>query len=115
MRAGLRNTRIEFQRREVTQDPVYGTTVEGEWTTVARAWAQVQDVLPSRAENLADGVSIGRRPARIRLLYRRDITSDMRIKIGDRRLRIIAGPAEIGRHQGIEIMAEQLSTEGQEP
>ena len=28
---------------------------------------------------------------------------------------IIAGPAELGRHEGLEFVAEELTTEGQEP
>lgn len=39
----------------------------------------------------------------------------MRIKIGSRTLGIIAGPAELGRHVGIELIAEELSTSGEEP
>jgi len=39
----------------------------------------------------------------------------MRVTLEGRSLRIIAGPAEIGRRERIEIIAEELSSEGQEP
>lgn len=105
---------ITIERRVVTQDPVYGTS-SSTWETHATVWAQVRDVLPSRAESLDDSVSIARRPARIRMRYRSDITSDMRIQVDGRTLRIIAGPAELGRREALELMAEELSSSGEEP
>ena len=113
--AGDLDRRIIIEARAVTgTDPTYGTPVYG-WATHAEVWAQVRDVLPSRAESLDDSVSISRRPARIRIRYREGITSDMRIKFGDRTLLIVSGPAELGRREALELMAEELSTEGQEP
>jgi head-tail adaptor len=47
--------------------------------------------------------------------WRSDITSTMRLQIDGRTLQIIAGPAELGRRDGIELVAEDLTTEGQEP
>ena len=112
---GTLDRRIVFERRVVSgQDPDYGTNIVA-WVEHAKVWAQVRDVLPSRSESLDDNVSIRRRPARIRIRYRDDITSEMRIRLGDRYLSIVAGPAEIGRREGIELMAEELSTQGQEP
>lgn len=113
--ARRRDRRITFLERVTTQDEAYGTTIEGVWEDVATVWAEVQDILPSRGETLAQGVNITRRPCRIRILYRDDITSDMRIEYGARNLRIVSQPAEIGRREGLVIMAEELSTEGQEP
>lgn len=88
---------------------------------MAEVWAEIQDVLPSRGEKLADGINIATRPARLRMGYRDDVTSDMRIlllrwKDGQwvvgRTLQIVAGPAEIGRRSGIELMVEDYSTAG---
>lgn len=112
--AGKRDKRITILRAAAVQDPDYGTqTIE--WVPYAQTWADVQDMLPSRAERVADGISLARRPCRIRMLYRDDITSDMRVEIGTRTLQIVAGPAELGRREGIEIVAEELSTMGQQP
>jgi len=125
MRTGGRNRTVVFQRRETTQDPIYGTTIEGDWIDVATVFASVQDVLPSRAEQVADGVNIARRPARVRILFRDDLNSSMRLRVlgrspdeADRVMRILAGPAEVERsgfRREVEFMAEELSTEGQEP
>lgn len=94
------------------------------WVEVATIWAHVQDILPSRAAVATEAIQITARPTRIRMHWRDDITSAMRIVLGslgqtddppsaDRRvLKIIAGPAELGRRQGIELMAEDYSTQG---
>tara|TARA_R110002072_G_scaffold38314_4_gene110909 strand:+ start:15771 stop:16121 length:351 start_codon:yes stop_codon:yes gene_type:complete len=112
--AGDLDRRITFERRTTAQEPIYGTH-RPTWSAVATVWAQVRDVLPSRAETVADNVSMARRPARIRVRYRTDITSDMRIDFEGRKLRIVSGPVEIGRRDGLEMMAEELSTSGDEP
>jgi SPP1 family predicted phage head-tail adaptor len=114
IKPGDLDRRITFEQRSTSQDATYGTQTLS-WTTVATVWAQVRDVLPSRAEDIADNVSIARRPARIRIRYRTGLDSTMRIDIGGRKLRITAGPAEIGRREGIEFMAEEYSTEGDAP
>lgn len=117
MSGGARDTLIIFETRGTTQDPVYGTPVEGVWTEHGRAWAEVMDVLPSRAESFDDNISIQRRPCRVRVDYFDGIgvTSDMRIDIDGRKLRIVAGPAMKGKRKEWEVMAEELSTAGQEP
>ena len=113
--AGELNRWVTFTHRTVTEtDPIYGTPIYG-WADFAAVWANVQDKLPSRAEQIADGISIANRPCRVRIRYRSDLDSSMRLKIGERTLRIIAGPAELGLREGVEFMAEELSTEGQEP
>lgn len=101
---------ITFQRK-VPDDSFNGAGKES-WAPVATVWAQVQDVLPSRAERIAEGLSIANRPARIRMRYRDDITPDMRIIHGSRVMQIFAGPAELGRQDGLELMAEDYSTAG---
>lgn len=112
--AGDLNTSVEIQQRATTRNATYGTRVEGEWTTIATVWAQVQDMLPSRAERVAEGVNIARRPSRIRMYYRDDVHSGLRLKIGSRLLKIVAGPAELGFREGIELITEEQTTEGQD-
>lgn len=86
----------------------------GGWTTfAARIPAQVQDALPSKSESVQQGLRIATRPARIRIRYRAGITSDMRIIVHgatDRTMQITAGPAEIGRREWLEFMAEEFSS-----
>lgn len=112
--AGKLNQRISFQTNGTTRDPVYNTPVEG-WTTAFTCWAEVEDVLPSRADRVAGEISIAARPARIRIRYRTDVDGAMRILFGSRVFRIVAGPAVIGNKDGLELMAEEYSTAGAVP
>jgi SPP1 family predicted phage head-tail adaptor len=114
--SGKRDTLIRFQRRERMQSPTTGSWKTGNWVNVdPPVWAEVFDILPSRSESQDANVVITRRPCRIRCLYRDDITSDMRVTIGDRTLEIVAGPAEIGRRAGIELRCQELTTQGDAP
>lgn len=115
MRAGQYDRRISIEAKTSTVDPEYGTETVT-WTTFAsRISAQVQDVLPSKSESAADGIVIAVRPARVRIRYMSGITSDMRLVLHDttdRTMQIIAGPAELGRREGIELMVTEYSTQG---
>jgi SPP1 family predicted phage head-tail adaptor len=108
------DTRIRIERKAVTLDPLYGTETVT-WAEFAAVWAEVKDVLPSRAERLADSIIIANRPARIRMRYLAGITADMRVIVGNRTMHIVSGPAEIGRREGIELIAQQYSSEGAAP
>lgn len=118
--AGRRDRLITFQRRTGAQESTYGTGVP-EWIDLPedqnpQEWAEVQDVLPSRGENLSEGMNIKRRPARVRIGYREDITSDMRIVLENGRvLSIIAGPVDLGFRDGLEMMCETVTPEGVRP
>lgn len=114
MDAGTLDRRVTILTRVEAQDATYGTKAVT-WTPLATVWANVRDMIPSRGERLADGVEIANRPCRVRMRYRSDVTSAMRLQIGARQLRIITQPAELGRREGLELIAEELTTEGQEP
>ena len=118
MRAGQYDRRIRIEQNSSAVDPQYGTAVPG-WVAVAEVWAQVQDVLPSRAESQSDSVRLASRPSRIRVRWNVSLaaigTGAMRIvqiDRGDRMLKIVAGPAEIGRRESLEFMAQEFSTSG---
>ncbi len=108
------DTRIRIERKVVTRDPQYGTE-QVNWTEFACVWAEVKDILPSKAERLADSIQIGRRPARIRIRYLAGLAADMRVIIETRVHQIISGPAILGRRDAIEFMVEELSSEGAAP
>lgn len=115
MQAGQLDHRLRIERKVITPHPDFGTEVIT-WAALATVWAEVQEVLPSKGEDQASGIRIAERPARIRMRYRSDVTSDMRlvhISRGNRLMKIIAPPVELGRRQGLEIMAADYSTEGQ--
>lgn len=109
--AGKLRHRITILQQAATTEDLYGTA-QIAWVPLATVWAEVQDMLPSRAERIAEGVSVANRPARIRMRYRTDVTTAMRIQHGTRLMQIIAGPAELAGRVGIEVMAEEVSTQG---
>lgn len=108
------DTRIRIERKLVTRDPQYGTE-QVTWGQFACVWAEVKDILPSKAERLADSIQIGRRPARIRIRYLAGLAADMRIIIDNRIHQIISGPATLGRREAMEIMVEEQSSVGAAP
>jgi len=116
VRAGQLDRQILVERKSVTQDPNYGTELVT-WVPLAseRFWAQVQDAIPSRAESVTQGLSVARNQVRVRMRYRADIDSSMRITVyGDGTsevLQIVGGPAAInGRKQFIEMVCERISS-----
>ena len=109
-----RDTLVTFLARNPVTNEDDGTKSHT-WAPHAQEMAQVRDMLPSRGEQIADGLSIERRPCRIRCLYRNDITSDMRVEFNDRTMEIVGGPVELGRRDGLEMVCESLSTQGDNP
>lgn len=111
--AGRLNRRLEILTRSAERDATYGTPT-GDWTVAATVWAEVQDVLPSRADRVVEEINLARRPARIRMRWRDGVTMANRIRVEGREMRIVAGPAMLGRREGLELMVEELSTEGEQ-
>ena len=112
MTPGQLDRRITIQQKTVTQDSDYGTEAITWSTFASRISAQVQDVLPSKSESVQQGMRVANRPARVRIRYRTGITSDMRIVVhgtADRTMQITGGPAEIGRHEWIEMTCEEYT------
>ncbi|MEK9211519.1 phage head closure protein [Sphingomonas sp. 2378] len=106
------NKRVQLERPKA--DKSFAGAGRGEWeaVTVGKIWAEVRDTLPSRGENLAEGLTITKRPARIRIRYRAGLNARMRFIVDGRVLQIVAGPAEIGRRYLVEFMAEESTPAG---
>lgn len=112
MDAGTLDRRITLLARSAGRDPKYNTP-SGAWAPVAEnIAANVQDFLPSKGERVAEGINITSRPVRIRIRYRAGVTSAMRVQFGARTLEIVAGPAELGRRDGLEFVAQEVSSTG---
>lgn len=108
--AGSLNRVLRIERR--TEDSSFDGAGSEPWALVDEVRANVQDVLPSRGEQLNDGATTLTQRARVRMRYRTDITSDMRFVVEGRIMQIVAGPAVIGNRQGLEFMAETYSPAG---
>lgn len=117
MHAGELDRRITVQRQRV-EDTGYGPQPVDEWDAVAgfvRVPAQVQDVLPSKTEQVQNGARVVDRTARVRMRFTRGISSDMRIVVHndvDEVYQISSPPAEIGRREWIEFVITEYSTHG---
>ncbi|WP_260597818.1 head-tail adaptor protein [Sphingomonas endolithica] len=103
-----RRLRIE---QPVADDSLDGAG-SGSWQLLRMTWASVQDMLPSKGERIADGINVHSRPARVRMYFRPDVTSEMRFVLGDRIMQIVAGPAELGWREGMEFMVEDYTSPG---
>jgi head-tail adaptor len=116
-RAGCFDRQIVIERPVSTPDTTYGTPVIT-WTPIASGFfrAEVQDAMPSRSESVQQGLTVARNQTRIRLRWRDDIDSSMRVKVyGDSATptvyQIVGGPAMVGgRKEMIEIMCERYSS-----
>lgn len=108
--AGSLDRRVRIERP--VADGGFDGAGSGSWALVAEVWANVRDALPSRGERLADGMNIASRPSRVRIRYRDDVSSAMRFVLSDRIMQIVAGPAELGRREGLEFMVEEYQPAG---
>lgn len=104
---------VEFPVFETTE--TYGSRLV-RWDPLFTGRAEVQDALPSRSEAVLNGLVQGRNQVRIRMLYRADLTSDMRIVVhqqgANRVLQIVGGPAVIENGKGLEMVCEAFGTTG---
>lgn len=107
--------RIRIER-PVADDSFDGAG-SGSWAKVQdNVAAEIEDMLPSRGERLANGINVASHPARVRMRYRTDITAGMRFVdvtngTDGRIMQIIAGPAKLGR-EAVEFMVEDYSVAG---
>lgn len=97
--------------RPVADDSADGAG-SGSWALVATVYAEVVDMLPSRAERSGDGVTTSSQLSRVRMRWRSDVSPSMRFVAGDRVMQIVSGPAEMGRREAMEFMAEQYRPSG---
>ena len=110
MDIGVLDKRARIERRVVTQDPTYGTDVVT-WATRAVVWCNLTDSMPSRDEQIRNGLSMTKVRSRLRMRYRSDVTTEDRVVLfrpTEQAWQIIGGPAEIGVRDGIELMIERL-------
>lgn len=112
MNIGSLDYRVLIERKVVTPDPDYGTEVVT-WGTVDTVWANVEDAPARSSESVTQSVAIAKNQTRLRIRYRADLDSSMRITIyrpAPITYQIIAGPSELGRRRGLELMLERISS-----
>lgn len=106
--------RITIKKKSSTLDPAYRSPVVS-WVPLATVWAEVIDVQPNRSESVRQGLEQASNQTRIRIRFRDDVNSSMRVEYRGRILQIIAGPAELGRREYLELMCEAYTSSGENP
>lgn len=115
MNAGAMNRKISIEFPVYETEAPYGPRLV-RWDPLTTCQAEVQDAMPSRSEAVRQGLAQARNQTRIRIRWRGDVDSTMRIVLHgdtDTVLQIVGGPAEIGgRKGGLEMVCERYSTTG---
>lgn len=116
MNAGAMNRRVTVEFPVYETEAGFGPRLV-RWDPLCDPFmAEVQDVMPSRSEAVRQGLAQARNQTRIRIRWRGDIDSTMRIVLHgdtDKVLQIVGGPAEIGgRKVALEMVCELYSTTG---
>jgi len=126
MRAGSLDRQITVERKVAGQDAVYGAeTVSwvplvletGSTTVGERFWCELQDALPSRSEAVMQGLAVARSQSRLRMRYRDDMDTSMRVRLhgdgADVIYQIVSGPANVmkdGRKTLMEFVIERYTS-----
>lgn len=124
MNLGNMNREITIEKKTITQDATYGSTVvtweplsvlPGSPAVAERFAAEVEDMSPSRQEGILRGeLAVARRLVRVRMRWRNDVDSSMRVTVHedtDRVLQIVGGPSEAGgRRVGLELLCEEVTS-----
>lgn len=112
--ASMLDKQVRVQRKVAAEG--FASAGKSQWLPVGpnegKAFAQVQDILPSREAETGDGFGASVRRARVRMRYRADLTEAMRLVMDNRIMQITTMPVEIGRRDGIEFMVEDYSPAG---
>lgn len=112
MQSGLMRHRCLIERKVTTPDPQYGNAVVS-WVPVANAWCSADDFAPSRSEAIKNGLSLGVNQTIVRMRWRTDVDSSMRLTINRPAptvYQIVGGPAELGNRQGVEFVVEKYTS-----
>ena len=107
MRIGKLDRYVRIEQKSVTQDADYGSEVVT-WVTYKNAWASILDVTTKMQESTNSDLRQLKQPTRVQMRYDASIDVTMRLVVVDtgRILNIVSQPAEIGRREAIEFMAE---------
>ncbi len=114
MQSRKADRKISFEFKTSDLDPLYGTQGPVRWERLTSVLCEWQDEQPSRSEIVRAGMVTASRRARIRVPWRGDITSEMRVIDHTQRdavYQIIGGPADYGgRRRQIELMVEIIDS-----
>jgi SPP1 family predicted phage head-tail adaptor len=112
MKIGTLDRRVTIEQKSVARDGNFGSEVVS-WVTLASVWAGMTEPLDVKlggAEKVADHERVLVRQVRVRIRYRSDVTSAMRVNDTYRsRILQIVSMAEVGRREALDLMCEAYS------
>lgn len=112
MNIGELNTYCRVEYPVNGQEGDYGTPTVT-WALRSLSWFNKQDMLPSRSEDVKNGLATSASQSRFRGRYRTDIEASMRIVVQSNppvTYQIISAPAVLGNKDGIEFMGERITS-----
>lgn len=111
MHVGRLDRQITIQQRAVTRNATYGSEVVA-WATLATVWAQVVESSTPPGGNAGEDqrVAAYERPIKVRVRWRNDVDTTMRISYAGRLLQI-TGTAELNRRQWLEMACQEWAHE----
>lgn len=107
--AGLMDRQVVIQKRTVSRDGTLGSQAVA-WSTLDTVWAQVVESSTASDEAMRAGVQTFARPSKVRIRWRADVDTTMRISHNGQLLQIL-GIAELGRRQGLELACKEWAHE----
>lgn len=111
MRIGQLDSYVRVEEKTTTYDTDFGSQEEV-WIEYKTAWASIQDVTTRNQEQTNSDLRQLKQPCRVIMRYDANINANMRLVLLDRNeriLQIVSQPAELGRREGIEFMAENYN------
>lgn len=112
MKIGSLNTYCRVEYPVNGQENEYGTPTVS-WALRSMSWFDKQDVLPSRSEDVKQGLAMSASQSRFRGRYRTDIDASLRIVVQSNppvTYQIISAAAVLGNKDGIEFMGERITS-----
>lgn len=108
---GQLDRQVIVEQRSVSRDPTFNSEVIA-WSALATVWAQVVESAtpPSANPGQAEALAAYQRPMKIRIRWRADVDTTLRLNYGGRLLQI-NGTAELGRRQWLELACQEWSHE----
>jgi len=114
MQIGKLDRFVRIEQKIVTNDANYGSEVVT-WATYKECWAQITDITSKSQESTNSDLRLLKRPCKVIVRYDSGIDATMRLVMldrDDRVLQIVSKPAELGRKEAMEFMAEDYAVYG---
>ena len=111
MQIGTLDSYIRIERKQVTNNSDYGSE-QISWVKYYEGWAALTETAPKMQEETTENQRLLKKPCKMIIRYITGIDATMRVVLldrGNRIMKIVSAPSEIGRKEGLEFMLEEYS------